>query len=135
MKKLLILLLLALIFPSTSLAISLDEAYSNLASKNDINYTYRDDVEKWVVAVYVGMLGYYGSYCGQISPTFRAYTIMSTSQAFSINVEDVQTKTLKIMITEEFREGAQLVKNLGCSSARKMIESDARTNGINESLE
>ena len=133
MKKLL--LLLVFILPSSTLAISLDEELSKLSSKDNINFTYRDDVEKWVVAVYVGMLGYYGSYCGQISPTFRAYTIMSTSQAFSINVEDVQTKTLEIMTTEEFREGAQLVKNLGCSSARKMIESDARENGINESLQ
>ena len=135
MKKLLLLLLLSLIFPSTSLAISLDDALSDLASKDDMNYTYREDVEKWVVSVYVGMLGYYGSYCGQISPTFRAYQIMLTSNVFSVNAEDVQAKTRDIIKTEEFKQGAQLVKNLGCSAARKMIESDARENGIYESLE
>ena len=97
--------------------------------------TYREDVEKWVVSVYVGMLGYYGSYCGQISPTFRAYQIMLTSNVFSVKEEDVQTKTRDIINTEEFKQGAQLVKNLGCSAARKIIESDARENGINESLE
>ena len=133
MKKLIVLLLF--IIPISSLALSLDEAFSDLASKDDMNYTYREDVEKWVVSVYVGMLGYYGSYCGQISPTFRAYQIMLTSNAFSINTEDVQAKTLEIIKTEEFKQGAQLVKNLGCSAARKMIESDARENGINESLE
>ena len=135
MKKLLLLLFLVLIFPLTSLAISLDDAFSDLASKDDMNYTYREDVEKWVVSVYVGMLGYYGSYCGQISPTFRAYQIMLTSNVFSVNVEDVQTKTRDIIKTEEFKQGAQLVKNLGCSAARKIIESDARENGIYESLE
>lgn len=133
MKKLIVLLLF--IIPISSIAISLDEAFSDLASKDDMNYTYREDVDKWVVSVYVGMLGYYGSYCGQISPTFRAYQIMLTSNVFSVKEEDVQTKTRDIINTEEFKQGAQLVKNLGCSAARKIIESDARENGIYESLE
>jgi len=133
MKKLIVLLLF--IIPISSIAISLDEAFSDLASKDDMNYTYREDVDKWVVSVYLGMLGYYGSYCGQISPTFRAYQIMLTSNVFSVKEEDVQTKTRDIINTEEFKQGAQLVKNLGCSAARKIIESDARENGIYESLE
>ena len=133
MKKLIVLLLF--IIPISSIALSLDEAFSDLASKDDMNYTYREDVDKWVVSVYVGMLGYYGSYCGQISPTFRAYQIMLTSNVFSVKEEDVQAKTLDIINTEEFKQGAQLVKNLGCSVARKIIESDARENGIYEPLE
>ena len=133
MKKLIVLLLF--IIPISSIALSLDEAFSDLASKEDMNYAYSEDVEKWVVSVYIGMLAYYGSYCAQISPTFRTYQIMLTSNVFSVKEEDVQTKTRDIINTEEFKQGAQLVKNLGCSVARKIIESDARENGIYESLE
>jgi hypothetical protein len=95
------------------------------------NFTYERNSDKWVAAILVGQIGYYGGNCETASPPkHRKLQAKVLKDAFANSKEGALSHFLEVASTYEFEFGMIITKTEGCSKTKEKLDSLADSAGI-----
>jgi len=94
-------------------------------------YTYEEYSDKWMAAIIIGEIGYYGGNCEGASPIkHRKLQMKVIEDAFGGDRENVATKSIEAMSSSEFELGMNLAHTQGCFKTKKKLDSIVDKVGI-----
>ena len=103
----------------------------SLAHNSYAKFTYEKDSNKWVAAIIVGQIGYYGGNCESSSPPkHRKLQMKMLRDAFTDSENGIFAQFLEVASTYEFEYGGMITKTEGCSKTKERLDSLADSAGI-----